>query len=151
MALLRKFGITYGYYPINDWLAAGKVDMIVESFQDCLTKYGQIYHRGPFDQSFNRTEEMTKFRDGFLGQYLIMCEQFLQIQGRNAKFIVGEELTIADFVLASVIFNIIDNPNSEFTYILAEKLDDFPRFNAYAQRLRTELSEHLDTRQQYPF
>ena len=61
-----------------------------------------------------------------------MCEQFLQIQGRNAKFIVGEELTIADFVLASVIFNIIDNPNSEFTDILAQKLDEFPRFNAYA-------------------
>ena len=56
----------------------------------------------------------------------------MQIQGRNAKFIVGEELTIADFVLASVIFNIIDNLNSEFSDFLATKLDDFPRFNAYA-------------------
>ena len=106
--------------------------MMVESFQDCLTQYGKIYHRGPFDQSFNRTEEMIKFRDGFLNQYLLMCEQFLNLQGRFAKFIVGAELTIADFVLASVIFNIIDNPNSEFTHILAEKLDEFPRFNAYS-------------------
>ena len=118
MALLRKFGITYGYYPINDWMAAGKVDMIVESFQDCLTEYGKIYHRSPLDQSFNKEAEMIKFRDGFLNQYLTMCEKFLQIQGRNAKFIVGQELTIADFVLASVMFNIIDNPNSEFTSIL---------------------------------
>ena len=90
---------------------------------------------------------MTKFRDGFLSQYLLICEQFLQVQGRNAKFIVGDELTIADFVLASVIFNIIDNPNSEFTFILAEKLDEFPRFNSYAERLRTELASHLDSRQ----
>ena len=90
MALLRKFGMAYGYYPSTDWLAAGKVDMIVESFQDCLTQYGKIYHRGPFDQSFNRQAEMVKFRDGFLGQYLLICERFLQIQGRNAKFIVGD-------------------------------------------------------------
>ena len=71
----------------------------------------------------------------------------MQIQGRNAKFIIGDDLTIADFVIASVIFNIIDNPQSEFTFILAEKLDEFPRFNSYAERLRAELADHLDTRQ----
>ena len=51
---------------------------------------------------------MQKFKDGILRKLIVVCETQLE---RNvySKYIVGSSITIADFALASLTFNILKN------------------------------------------
>ena len=66
-----------------------------------------------------------------------MCENELKKNEEGEKFVVGAELTIADFCLAALIFNILKNQKggSPFSALLEPVLADYPKFNAYAINL----------------
>ena len=60
-------------------------------------------------------------------------------------------MTIADFCMVSLTFNILRNTNGRFSSMLSHTVQEFPKFNAYADRLQTECAANLDSRAQLPF
>jgi hypothetical protein len=55
-------------------------------------------------------------------------------------------MNIADFTLASFIFNIWKNDIGKFKDAIAPALVGFPHIDDYSKRLQTELASHLNTR-----
>ena len=89
---------------------------------------------------------MQKFKDGILRKLIVVCETHLE---RNvySKYIVGSSITIADFALASLTFNILKNEQSPFYTVVKDIFMEFPFFGAYTKRLQSELRRHLSSRE----
>ena len=68
-----------------------------------------------------------------------------------AKFLVGDQMTIADFVVSALFFNIIKNENGPFTQVLSQIIPEYPFLIAYEQRIREENATYLNSRQAMPF
>ena len=84
---------------------------------------------------------------------MTMCEKELEKNEEGEKFVIGAELTIADFCLAALVFNILKNQKggSPFSTLLEPVLAEYPKFTAYATNLGNVLKPHLSTRQDMPF
>ena len=74
-----------------------------------------------------------------------------QLVRNQKKFLMSDKMCIADFILASFIFNICKNNIGVFKDALALVLSNFPNIDAYSYRLKSELSRHLSTRPSYIF
>lgn len=88
---------------------------------------------------------METFRDGLCSKFLRMLEKQCD-DNQMEKFLVGDSLTIADFVAASFIFNILRNELSPLKPVLEPLMDQFPHFDGYSKRLKFELNKHLSKR-----
>lgn len=132
-------GSQYGYYDRSDWKKAALIDMIVETYTECYDKSAEIIFMKELDK---RDGEMEAFKDGLLTKFLKMCEAELQ-NNSFSKYIVGETMSIADFCLASFIFNIMKNNKSPFYALLSAKVDKYPHFGAYEKRMRQEFATLL--------
>ena len=80
-----------------------------------------------------------------LKKYLVMIEKQLETQATE-KFIVGSSMTIADFAIAALVFNILKNNAGPFGAACSPMLLEYPHFGAYSKRLESELKNHLSTR-----
>jgi hypothetical protein len=59
---------------------------------------------------------------------------------------VSDKLTIADFVLASLISNILKNDISPFSAAFGPTLLEYPHFGAYSKRIISELNPVITAR-----
>ncbi len=98
-----------------------------------------------------RKKAIDDVKDGVLRKFLKMIETQLEKNINTSKFIVGTKMSIADFCLACLIFNILKNENGPFQSQVAPLLLEFPHFGAYSKRLHSELKDHLDNRHVAPF
>ena len=120
--------------------------MIVETYTDAFNSIaGTII----FTPAEKKAAEMEAWRDGILTKLLTIVEKHLSMNPID-KFLCGDELTIADFVLASLTFNILKNELNPVHALCKSKLIQFPQFGAYTHRLRTQLANYLDNRPKYP-
>lgn len=60
-------------------------------------------------------------------------------------------MTIADFCLASFIFNMIKNEMSPLHALFSPLMHDYPHFASYAERLEHEMKHHLEKRPKHLF
>ena len=141
-AVLRSLGIQYGYYNPTDWKTCGMIDMICDCYSDAFNAIAKTL----FMSDEERPAETEKIRDGVLRNFLTICEKQLDRSGK--KFLVSDDLTIADFCLASFIFNILKNDIGPFKAAFNPLFLEFPLVGAYSHRLQTELAKHLNTREQ---
>ena len=148
LAVLRSLGIQYGYYPTNDWQKAGMIDMIVYTWGDVFDTLGKIMI---FTEDSEKPAAIYAFKTGLLPQFLALCEKQLEKNGKVQKYIVGEELTIADFVLACLTFNVLKNVKCPLSGPLGPVLDNYPKFSKYTNVLSITLQDHLSTRPNYFF
>ena len=37
------YGIKHGYYPVKDWMQAGKIDCILDSWADVFNAIAKVY------------------------------------------------------------------------------------------------------------
>ena len=146
-ALLRQLGIQYGYYNPTDWKTAGMVDMLVDTWSDVFNSISKTLVFSPDEK---KGEEMEAWKTGILTKYLTIIENQLASNAAN-KFITGNSLTIADFVLACLLFNIMKNEQSPVFQLCKPVLLEYPNFGAYSKRLESELSNYLNNREKYPF
>ena len=151
-AILRSLGIKYGYYNPTNWQQSGRIDQLVETWGEVFNAFGAIL----IDATLSNEERQTKVegvRDGILKKFLTMSEKELERNAEGENFVVGAEITIADFCLAALIFNILKNQKggSPFSAVLEPVLAEYPKFTAYATNLETVLKPHLSTRQDMPF
>ena len=136
----------FGYYNPSDWKKAGFVDMIVETENEILSAFGKVLL---FTADADKPAELEKLKNGALSNLLKICEK--QISKDQTKFIAGEELTIADFALSALTFNILKNEMFPMKAALDDIWVEFPNFNAYTLRLKNALKEQLESRPKYPF
>ena len=147
MAVLRSLGCAHGFYDPNDWQNAGFIDMVVESYGDTFNAAAKAALFSPEEEKQKNIEAV---RDGIAKKLINMVEKRFE-RNNGQKFAAGDNLTIADFCMASFIFNMLKNEMSPLSTILGPLLDEFPRFAAYAQRLGAELSSHIDSRPKHFF
>ena len=98
-----------------------------------------------------RSQAIDEVKEGILRKYLTIIEKQLEKNINEGKFIVGTKMSIADFCMACLTFNILKNESGPFQAPLAPLLLEFPHYGAYSKRLHSELKEHLDSRPAYPF
>ena len=148
MALLRSLGAEHGYYDPTNWKECGIIDMLCETYSDVFQAAAVICIFTADDQ---KPAKMEEFKEGILRKYLTIIEKQLEKNINVGKFVVGTKMSIADFCLACLTFNILKNENGPFQAALAPLLLEFPHYGAYSKRLHSELKEHLDSRPAYPF
>ena len=102
---MRSLGIQYGYYNPSDWRSAGIVDMMVETYADVFSGAVKVLFTKEEDK---KAEELESWKNGILTKYLKIVEKQLESQGTQ-KFLVGNTMTIADFAIVSLTFNILKN------------------------------------------
>ena len=145
-AILRSFGIQYGYYNPTDWRQCGFVDMVVETENEILSGFGKVLL---FTPDPDKPAALEKLKDGAVKNLLRICEN--RLLREQTKFIAGDNLTIADFSLAALVFNILKNEMFPMHAAVAPVLLEFPMFGAYTIRLQNALSKHLNAREKLPF
>ena len=79
-----------------------------------------------------------------------VCTRFNGLVEKNfnhhgGKFVAGNKMTIADFVMASYLGNFIYNPLNPASQIMQGKLDSTPKLKAYAEARETTFP-YLKTR-----
>ena len=126
-SILRYLGKLHGYYPETSE-EAWAVDSIVDAVEDYLGKY--------FRAAFEKDEERKKtFEADFLNWLpgWINAIQKRIANNSDPHYVVGNKRTIADFALAMVAFNLINNeanPHYAATSPLTKK-EDFPVLTTY--------------------
>ena len=101
-SLARWAGRLAGLYP-EDPLEALRVDMVMETANECQTKIGALQHSDPAEKKRLRED----FANTQLERYLAFLEA--NIQG---PFILGDRLTVGD-VYAQVALNMILTGNAD--------------------------------------
>lgn len=145
-AMLRSFGIRYGYYNPKDWKQARYCDPIVDCWADIMNAVA-----GPaFNQDPSKTEELVQKMIAVFGKFMALCEK--QFTHHGGKYIAGNNVTIADFILCSFFGNLVKNAKFEASPMIMPLLDDKPKLKAYAMSIETNFP-HLKNRGEpaYPF
>lgn len=138
-AVLRSLGVQYGYYDPKDWKNAGIIDMIVETQADLYTACATVVLFTPEDE---QPEKIEGIRDGILTKFMTIIEKHLT-KNQNAKFLVGDKLTIADFAMCQSIFYVLGNTQSPLHAPLGMTLESYPQVAAYGKRLEAEVQATL--------
>lgn len=144
-AILRSFGIRFGYYDPKDWRLATLIDPVVTSWADAVTGGSKVL----FASEEAKAEAIKEYCEGVCSNLHKLCEAnlcALEEQGQGMKFIAGSALTIADFVLVSYVANNMTNPASPVASASQAILDETPKFKAYTERILFKFKEHLTTR-----
>lgn len=147
VATLRALGVEYGYYNPRDWKAAMAIDMISETENEMFSKFAGIAF---FAKEEEKEGAFNEFKEGGLRKFLNVVEAQLAKNSTN-KFLVGEGMTIADFSMASFLFNCVANENNPYSAQFTDYLLEFPMLGAYSKRLHAEVKNYLDTRAKLPF
>lgn len=142
-AITRYLGSIHGYYP-NDARLAYEVDYLLEGFDTVQS----IIYKPYFEKCELEKEQLidkifNQVLPKFLGVVEPLCEK--------GQWLVGNDLTIADFWIGGMYTNFINNINITYAQ---EKwstcLDNFPHFKAYGERFTKTMKSHLELRNQYP-
>ena len=106
--------------------------MIVETYTDAFNSIAKTLIFTPDAQ---KGAELQAWKDGILTKFLTIVEKQLD-KPNPTRFVVGNEMTIADFVLASFTFNILKNEQGGVINLCKDKItNEFPKFNSYTKRL----------------
>ena len=99
--------------------------MIVYTWGDVFDTLGKILI---FTEDSEKPAAIEAFKTGLLPKFLAIAEKQLgKVTG--SKFIVGDDLTIADFVLACLTFNVLKNDQCPLSAPLSPVLADYPKFS----------------------
>lgn len=109
-AILRSFGIRYGYYNPRDWKACRYIDPVVDTFADVLGAQAMV--------AFAQDDEGRKAgMEKFLG-VIVKFAKLLEanMAHHKGKFAAGNNITIADFVVAGLMQGVTRNKGSEYPF-----------------------------------
>ena len=93
-AIMRSFGIRYGFYDPKDWGKARYIDPIVDTFADVLNAQAAFAFA---EDDAGREAGCTAY-ENTVGKFMGLIEANMKHHG--GKFAAGDSITIADFVVA---------------------------------------------------
>lgn len=141
-SIVRYIGKLHGYYP-EDWENCWKVDSLVDAVEDFYGKY----FRAHFEKDEERKKTLTADFLTWLPTWIAAIQK--RIAGNeDPHYAAGNKRTIADFALATVAFNFINNEANPLYAEIAPltKKEDFPVLTTYLTKLHEELKDYLTTR-----
>ena len=140
-AILRFLGRKYGYYP-EDPETAWKIDSTIDAVEDYLNAY--------FKFNFESNEEKKAiFKEAWLKllpTWVAAIEK--RITSNGGKYVAGEKITIADFALATVGFNMLLNEANPSYADSLPFVKDHEVLRTYSHLLKESLGEYLEKRPQ---
>ena len=141
-AILRSFGIRYGYYDPADWKCAMVVDPIIDTWADVMNGLSKVLFGG------GSQELIDEFCNGVFIKMVKLIERSLG--KNNGKFLLGSKMSIGDFVAVCVIANILENPSSPVQAKCNELVNaaNLPKFSVYRTAVTQECSAWLSKRPQ---
>ena len=103
---MRALGIRYGYYP-NDPMERWQVDSTIEAIADIFENVARCYFSQSEDLKQAALETLTRCK---LPKFMSAMNTRLAASAQDGKnFLVGHELTIADFALGSFFLQTVVN------------------------------------------
>jgi len=138
-AILRYLGRTYGYYP-NEAELAWKIDSTIDAVEDYFAAY--------FKFNFESNEEKKAiFKEAWLKNLPIWVAAIeKRLEANGGKYIAGDKITIADFALGAVAFNLLLNEANPHYAETMPFIKDHEVLKKYANGLKEDLGAHLSTR-----
>ena len=99
-AILRYLGIRFGYYS-EDAFTAWRIDSTIDSIGDLMTGYiAAIFN--PDEEK--KAELLKTYTEVTFPKWLAIIDKRLK-ENSSQKFIVGDKISIADFILASIAYS----------------------------------------------
>lgn len=146
-AILRSFGIRYGYYNPRDWKACRYIDPVVDTFADVLGAQSMVAFA---QDDEGRKAGMEKFC-GVIVKFAKLLEA--NMAHHKGKYAAGNSITIADFVVAGLMQGVTRNKGSEYPFYAecAKLLPAQAGYMAYEERLIQALPHLSAQRPPYPF
>ena len=140
-SILRFLGRKYGYYP-EDPETAWKIDSTVDAVEDYLNAY--------FKFNFEKDEaNKAILKEAWLKMLPVWVNAIeKRITSNGGKYVAGEKITIADFALAAIGFNLLQNeanPHYADSYAIVK---DHEILRTYSHLLKEDLAERLEKRPQ---
>ena len=142
--ILRMLAMKYGYYP-DDPLQAYHCDSLLDGYEDVLAKAPApfLLQDGP-----EKDEKIKEIFENILPKFLKVVED---ICGKGTKFLVGDELTVADFWVGGLYTNFVLNNEIPFAKDQwASCVDSYPNFKAYGERFVAANAKYLESRPKCP-
>ena len=138
-AILRYLGRTYGYYP-NEAELAWKIDSTIDAVEDYFAAY--------FKFNFESNEEKKAiFKEAWLKNLPIWVAAIeKRLEANGGKYIAGDKITIADFAIGAVAFNLLLNEANPHYAETMPFIKDHEVLKKYANGLKEDLGAHLSTR-----
>ncbi len=146
-AILRSFGIRYGYYNPRDWKQARYIDPIVDTFADVLSAQAVF----AFAQDDAGRQAGVEKYTAVVAKFFKLVEANLKHHG--GKFAAGNTITIADFAVAGHMRGCSINKESPLPFygICQKVMPECLVYKQYEDRLMQELPYLSAQRPQYPF
>lgn len=141
-AILRFLGRQHGYYP-TDPETAWRVDSTIDACEDYLNTYFRMQFESNEEKKKVATENFYKF----LPTWLAAIEKRIA-SNETQKYIVGPKITIADFALACIGFNMLLNEANPSYAETLPHIEKHEILKAYANSIKEELGEYLASRPQ---
>ena len=137
-AIGRYLGSVLGYYPKDERLAY-EVDYLLEGYEPCLKGCAEPF----FSKGSQHEEQLQKLFDQTLPKFLGVVEPLCAKGG----WLVGDDLTVADFWIGCLYTNYINNKNITFGKDKwATCLNDFPNFKAYGEKFTEAMKKRIEKR-----
>ena len=135
-AVLRSFGIRFGYYDPKNWREARYADPIVDTFGDMIGAVGKF----AFAPDADKPAIMEALCSGIAHKMAKLAD--LNLRHHGGKFVAGNKVTIADFAMISFIENMMFNPLCPFAPRFQAYLTEFPKLKGYVMVARAEFKGH---------
>lgn len=141
-AILRYLGRRNGYYPDEPELAF-KIDSTIDAVEDYLNSYFKFHFEQNEEKKAIAKENWLKM----LPVWIDAIEKRISTNS-NPRFIAGDKITIADFALAAIGFNMLLNEACPSYAETLPFIKDHEVLKTYANGLKEELGAHLASRPQ---
>ena len=139
-SILRLLGREYGYYP-TDIEDAYRVDSLIDLISDFRTPIMTAFFSGGTDE-----EKKKKFEDlvaNHFPKFFGFWEKKLS-ENSSQDFLVGDSITIADFLYLSIYSSLINNGKAKDA--LLGVLEEFPTLAAYFTTRWSAQKKYFDKR-----
>ena len=139
IATLRYLAKEHGYYS-EDAYEAFLIDSAADAVGDVFTGY--------FSAAFAPEEVKQELFSNFLQN---TCPRLFsafekRLEGNQSGFFVGHKITMADFMMGSLIFSIFLNEACPVQLPILEVAKNYPKLMAYSEGLREHLKARLSDR-----
>ena len=141
-AILRFLGRKYGYYP-EDPETAWKIDSTIDAVEDYLNAYFKFHFESNEEKKAIAKENWLKM----LPTWVAAIEKRLEAN-KPSKYIAGDKISIADFALATIGFNMLLNEANPHYADSLPFIDGHTVLKEYKENLKEELKERLASRPQ---
>lgn len=143
-AVYRLLGRQYGYYPTNveiqlehDWIADNYVDLFAKIAPAIFFEKDPVAKQKLCDDLFGN----------IMPNFFNAHKRYFTSPG---KFLFGDTLTVADFLMGKLYTDYFNNPNCPHGEDWKKVLAGAPEFEAYGKRFSMEMAPYLAKRPKCP-